>query len=215
MRLEGREHRGDFRHLLVVAPEIQDDACPRVVSHHGTVALVGLDHQPVPRPRGGCAVSSPGIAEVPLALQIDERAAGQQARVEAAAAQDREDHRRHGRLAAGPGHRDGPVGRHVTGEQLATVQDRQAQFAGAADVGHAVLDGRRDHHGVAGRSQAAAVLRHDGHARAFEAGADLGMFAAVEGAVAAGRAAAAAGVEDGERADAAAGDPDEVVPLRR
>ena len=55
----------------------------------------------------------------------------------------------------------------------------------------------------------------DGHAGPLEAGADLGVLATVEGAVAAGGAAAAAGVEDGERAHAAAGEPDEVEPLRR
>jgi hypothetical protein len=124
----------------------------------------------------------------------------------AGGAQELEDHRHDGRLAARPSDGDRPPGGGEGGEKLRAVENGNRVRARRAHVGDRLLDRGRHDHCVQVRADAAPVLGDDAHARALERAPDRRCAAAIEGAVAPRRTPAAQRLELREGAHPAAGD---------
>ena len=151
--------------------------------------------------------SGKGVSGQTLRLEQRQIAAGDDGRVEAGAAQDLEDHRGHGRLAARAGNGDRAMGGDEMREQLGAVDDGNAELARYRDVRHVLLDRGRDHERRAIGADPAPVLRQDGDAERLELCTQARALATIEGPVAAARSAAGHRLELRERAHAGPGKP--------
>ena len=113
---------------VVVELGVREHGDPRRELEQRAVRLVGLDHEPLPRPPAGVGAGRADLA------------ADQVAGIEAAAAQRVHDHARGRRLAVRPGHRDRRPQARDLAEQVGAVQLTQAALARR----HALRVVRRD-----------------------------------------------------------------------
>ncbi len=93
-------------------------------------------------------------------------------------------HRGHGRFAAGPGDPDpGTAGIEQDRVELGAGEAQQAEFVGAPDFGHIVLDRGGSDQDLRGACDTAAVLREKRVTLAFERGEFFRRAALIEAAV--------------------------------
>ena len=148
------EQLAQLFHALVVEADVEQHAHRRAIQRDRTVAFVDLaDIEALPADHGA-GKGTLGRDEVlhHRAIHDGGRASG--------GFHDPAEHSGHGRLAAGPGHRDpGTAGVEQDGVQFGTRQAQASKIVRLADFRHGVLDRGRGDHDLVSRNDAAAVLR--------------------------------------------------------